>query len=187
MEPDKVSQQRNIVVGDQAGRDVIKIYKGNLVSPLGSLMTKLREEIKNQVKCEEILPTLQRYQRNVDIEGIVGLEEKLKRGKREDLIERAMFYKEQFVKELTKKQMHQSAQEIYVELLEIIFHRFRANVTPVICAGAPNQEVDTAISEQVTDIMDNIVMENRDLFSQVEIEGMFYFLTGGCHVRWDRN
>lgn len=185
MEPNKVSQHQNIVRGDQAGRDIIKM--GNVVSPLGSLMTKLREEIKNQVKCEEMLPALQRYQKNVDTEGTVGLEEKLKRGKREDLIERAMFYKEQFVKELTKKQMHQAAQEIYVELLEIIFHRFRAKVTPVICAGASNQEVDTVISKEVTDIMDNIIMENRDLFSQGEIEGMFYFLTGGCHVRWDRN
>jgi hypothetical protein len=184
MAPDKVNQKQNIVEGDLAGGNIIKISTGTVVSHLGTLMVKLREEIKNQVKCEEMLPALQRYQRNVDM---VGLEEKLKRGKREDLIERAMFYKEQFVKELTKKQMHQAAQEIYVELLEIIFHRFRANVTPVICAGASNQQVDTVISEQVTYIMDNIVMENRDLFSQVEIEGMFYFLTGGCHVRWDKN
>ena len=110
MEPDKVSQQQNIVGGDQAGRDIIKM--GNVVSPLGSLMTKLREEIKNQVKCEEMLPALQRYQRNVETEGIVGLEEKLKRGQREDLIERAMFYKEEFVKELSKKRLYQTAQRI---------------------------------------------------------------------------
>jgi hypothetical protein len=181
---DKVNQNHNIVEGDIAGGNIVKINTGTVVSPLGNLMVKLREEIKNQVKCDETLPALRRYQSNVDM---IGLEEKLKRGKREDLIERAMFYKEQFVKELTKKQMHQAAQEIYIELLEIIFHRFRANVTLVICSGASNQQVDKVISEQVTYIMDNIVMENRDLFSQVEIEGMFYFLTGGCHVRWDKN
>lgn len=189
MTPDKVTQKQNIVGRDQVGRDLTNLYvsTGGKLSPLGNLMTKLREEIKNEIKCEQMLPALKRYQDNVDPEGIIGLEEKLKRGKREDLIERAMFYKEQFVKELTKKQMHQAAQEIYIELMGIIFHRFRAHVTSVICAGAPNWEVDKAISEQVTYIMDNIVMENRDLFSQVEIEGMFYFLTGGCHVRWDRN
>jgi len=185
MEPDKVSQQQNIVGGDQAGRDIIKM--GNVVSPLGSLMTKLREEIKNQVKCEEMLPALQRYQRNVETEGIVGLEEKLKRGQREDLIERAMFYKEEFVKELSKKRLYQTAQRIYVELLEIVFHKFRMCVAPLICSGAAKHEVDKAISEQVTHIMENFVMENRDLFSQAEIEGMFYFLTGSCHINWDAN
>lgn len=187
MEPDRVKQQQNIVEGDQAGRDIYKITKRDLSSPLENLMAKLREEIKKEVRCEEVLPALERYKMNVDTEDLIGLEEKLKRGKREDLIGRAMFYKEQFVKELSKKQMHESAQKIYIELLEIIFHRFRAYVIPVICRGESNQQVDKVVSEQVTYIMDNIIRENRDLFSQVEIEGMFYFLTGGCHICWDRN
>jgi hypothetical protein len=189
MTPDNVTQKQNVVAGDQAGRDLTKCYisTGGKLSPLGNLMAKLREEIKNEVKCEEMLPALKRYKDNVDPEGIIGLEEKLKRGKRDDLIKRAMFYKEQFVKELSEKQLHQAAQEIYVELLEIVFHRFRIYVTPAICEGLSTQEVDKVVSEQITYIMDNFIMENRDLFSQIEIEGMFYFLTGGCHIRWDRN
>jgi hypothetical protein len=189
MTPDKVIQKNNIAGGDMVGRDKTN-YNINIrgkSSPLGNLMEKLREEIKNQARYEEMLPKLKWYQDSVDPEGIIGLEEKLIRGNRDDLIKRAMFYKEQFVKELSKKQLHKTAQEIYVELLDIVFHRFRIYVIPAICKGLTKQEVDKVVSEQITYIMDNFILENRDLFSQAEIEGMFYFLTGVCHIRWDGN
>ncbi|MFH1369917.1 MAG: ABC-three component system protein [Planctomycetota bacterium] len=189
MQPDEITQSNNIAGRDMAAGDIVHINMPRSVeaSPLSNLMTKLREEINRAIKSEETLAALKRYETNVDSGEIIGLEAKLKRGQREDLIERAMFYKEEFVKELSKKRLYQTAQRIYVELLEIVFHKFRMCVAPLICSGAAKHEVDKAISEQVTHIMENMIRENIDLFSAGEIEGMFYFLTGSCHINWDVN
>ena len=187
MSAKKVTQQENIAGGDLAGGDIVKkTYHYHTESHLAKLMYKLRTEKQDKIKYDETLAELQRYETDVDTGGIIGLEEKLRRANREDLIERAMFYKEVFAKELARKRLHRSAQEIYVELLEIVFHLFRSKIIPLIVKGASPEAVDAGISEQVMYIMENVIKDNRDLFKQSEVEGMFYFLTGKCHICWHK-
>jgi len=186
MEDNHVEQTGNTVYGDQAGRDIIKHVIEQTGHPkIKALYVKLQEEAKNNSQLSHFIEELEEYTRKIDSE-IIGLEEKLKLGSRDYILEFASKSKEKFVKKLSRYQFSESAQKIFVVLLAETFTRFHRSVYPLICAGRDIAEVNDAISREISGPITKMLGENIMELCAVEVEGMLYFLTGNCHIKWSK-
>lgn len=156
-------------------------------SRLAQLFEKLNSEFENNLEISEWLDDLNRYLVDRDV---IGLEQKLIDGNRQDLIDDALWLKEEYYKKLTKYQLYQSAQKIQAHLLASILEKFRNCVLPLIKENATNVEVNNAISNQIINPLISLIeqegIEDNLLgFSATDIEGMIYYLTGRCHLKWN--
>ena len=107
-----------------------------------------------------------------------------------DLIDDAIWLKEEYYKKLTKFQLYQSAQKIQAHLLASILERFRNKIHPLIIAEAEDAKVSCAISDEIVKPLISLIeqegLEDNILgFSATDIEGMIYYLTGRCHLKWN--
>lgn len=181
-------QENNIVHGDQAGRDIIKktTYTNSRKNYVQSLNAKFLKERENKKELNEIIDRLQYYWDNVDDNDteVIGLDEKLKKGGYDDFMEFARKTKELFTKKLTKYQFSESAQQIYAYILAEIYSRFHLHVYPLIKNNATKQEINKAVNEQIITPVQEMLEENvLDILAD-DINGMIYFLTGNCHIKW---
>jgi hypothetical protein len=188
-----VSQKNVQVSGDNAGRDVIKNVTINTGPPNGvlpgaaiiaRLTQRYLQEKSSNTEFRETIDRLEHYQA---VTGpIVPLEDKLKQGGREDLIGFALKTKEMFAKKLAKHSLYESAQQIHAFLLAEVYTRYHEHVYQRVCNGEPPEEINVLIRSYIIDPLlmmlgDNVLSHYAD-----EINGMLYFLTGNCHIRWTR-
>lgn len=154
---------------------------------LASLFEKLNAEFANKEEISGWIDDLNRYITQRDV---IGLEQKLTDGNRTDLIDDALWLKEEYYKKLTKYQLYQSAQKIQAHLLASILEKFRNCIMPLINDNADNKTVSDAISTQIINplvlLIEQEGLEDNLLgFSATDIEGMIYYLTGRCHIKWN--
>lgn len=193
-----IDQQGSEVSGHQAGRDVVDrridnsdhsvhIHYCNAATPLGRRIERYKIEVTNGYQIGTILESLQHYHDNVDGPAVIGLDEKLRRANREDEIEIANKLKELFCKKLVANQLFKSAQEIFVVLLGIMYEQFQCHVRPLINGGATTDEINAAVLRHVIQpLFDKIEAEDNALtLLMPDLRGMFYFLTGNCHIKWN--
>jgi hypothetical protein len=185
----KVKQENNTVGGDQAGRDINNYNFGNNSSRL-SQMTRLIEKFKtekaNNPQLSVFINELEHFTNRIGNENVIGLEEKLKAGNRENIIEFALRNKELYSRKLLKFQFSEAAQQINVYLLGLAEVYFTNYVYPKICNDESESAVNTVLIEQVINPLINELDENVLDFSPTEINGMIYFLTGNCHIKWSK-
>ena len=187
----EAKQEKNIVGGDQAGRDINKnIYivpnDGGRRTPMGNLIEKFRYEKKNDIQFKKTIEKLEHYSRRVEGDEIIGLEAKLKAAEYDAFIEFAQKTKELFAKKLAKHQFSESAQQIYAFLLAEMWDRYYRNVYPQIQNGLPQDRICKLVETQVLDPIKELLEENvLELYAD-EISGMLCFLTGNCHIKWTR-
>ncbi len=117
---------------------------------------------------------------------VIGLEQKLINGGREDLLEVAIERKDFFVKCLMKSQLNQRRQGVFLYILQKISFAFEEHVRPLIKKGAPNEVIDSVILNGIVDAIYREVMAEDLTVDQYMISGMLYFLTGKCHLIWER-
>jgi hypothetical protein len=182
------TQEKNIVGGDQAGRDIIKLYEGQLPKPsyMTRLMDKLKHEKENDIQFHQILEKLQEFCSTIDRDGteVVGLDEKLIAGGFLSFIEFAKWTKEAFSKKLVKFQLYESAQMIYAHVLAHVYTRYHDLVYPLIKSKASEKDIHEAIHSKIVEPIQGLLEENvLELFAD-EINGAIYFLTGNCHIKW---
>ena len=185
----KVKQEGINSGGDTAGRDIKKTINVNLTEKrnkyLCSLMERFKKERDGNIQVNTIIDELTHYKTPIHSERIIGLENKLKKGKREDLLDDALITKEKFTKKLLKYELFESAQEIYAILLAHVYYNFRTHIVPIIKEETySNSEINKLIDERVIDPLFNELDENVLKIYKDEINGMIYFLTGNCHIRW---
>jgi len=154
---------------------------------LANLFEKLNAEFANKEEISGWIDDLNRYITQRDV---IGLEQKLTDGNRTDLIDDALWLKEEYYKKLTKYQLYQSAQKIQAHLLASILEKFRNCIMPLINDNADNKTVSDAISIQIVNplilLIEQEGLEDNLLgFSATDIEGMIYYLTGRCHIKWN--
>jgi hypothetical protein len=154
---------------------------------LSSLFEKLNSEFANNEEIVGWIDDLYRYTVQRDV---IGLEQKLLEGERKDLIDDAIWLKEEYYKKLTKYQLYQSAQKIQAHLLASILERFRNKIYPLIVSEADDLTVSSAISNEIVNPLVTLIeqegLEDNILgFSATDIEGMIYYLTGRCHIKWN--
>ena len=182
------------VGGDNAGRDIDKSTTYNFPVPnvnsaaafIAKLTQKYRQEMENNVEFRQTIEKLEHYQNQVSDEPALTLEEKLRNGGREDLITFALRTKQMFAKKLAKHSLSESAQEIHAFLLAEVFSRYHQQVYPHVCKGATIAAVNSLIQTQIIEPLQGILGENLLGHYADEINGMLYFLTGTCHIKWTK-
>ncbi len=181
----RVSAGRDAVGGDKYEENH---YHQRKPTRLEVLFEKLNSEFENDEKFDNLIDDLNRYTIRRDV---IGLEQKLINGNRYDLIEEdAEILKEDYYKKLTKSQLYHSAQKINAHLLAQVLELFRNKIKPLIRAKSDNITISNAISNEIIRPLINIIEtdgseDNVLNFSATDIEGMIYYLTGRCHIKWE--
>lgn len=164
------------------------VYIAAKKTRLSSLFEKLQETFASGQKVDRISDDLQRF---FDKRDVIGLEQKLKDGNRAHLLDDASWLKQEYYKKLTKFQFFEPAQEIHAFILSIVLEKFRNIVNPMIRAENTELEISRAISVEIIDPILKIIQEEgcSDVMglTSTDIEGMIYYLTGQCHIKWVKN
>lgn len=180
-----VNQFGNAVDGDMAGRDIIKNYYAGTRTLMSYLIEKFHKEKETNVAFSDIVDELQHFKDVVSPAGLIGLEAKLAAGSRQDEIDTGLRLKHQCAKKLMKYELFESSQLIYAYLLGEVLTRFRKYVTPLILANEDRAKIDSVTFEKVVQPIVALLEENVLNINSQEIEGMMFFLSGNCHIRWD--
>lgn len=183
----EVKQTANAVGGDQAGRDVNKPTYNYYApaSPMARMIEKFRHEKKQNQEIRKTIEHLERwFKSNGDV---MGIEEKLRRGHRPDIIELAIEAKDRFAKCLIRHQYSPAAQEIYAFLLAKTHQLFSSIIYPEICAGARSYQINQLLVDQVYGKVESMLEDNPLGITPEEVMGMMYWLTGNCHLKWSKN
>jgi len=180
-----VNQKGASAGGDVVARDkvsVTNVYNG-AASTLQRLWDRLEEEIRTDTVTRDWVDNLQFFREKVAVDGVVGLEDKLKHAGRASDTLMAMRQKEMFVKLLSRYELFSSAQEILAFCLHRIQHEFDTFISPKL-GELTKAEIDAIISERVVypvinDCGAGIFQLNHGL-----VQGMIYWLGEQCFVRW---
>jgi len=185
----KVKQVANIIHGDNAGRDIHK--STNIYNTDTSALRRRSEEL-NDLYCKDpeykgFIEKLQKYLTPAEGQKRSrNLEEKLRTGNRDDLVEEALRLKENFSKKIHKNQFSEQAQELFAHILAQINSFFNSKIRPLILSDAPAEHIDKLIyDELVIKIYDDVGNCKLDIDTE-EIKGMLFYLTGNCHLEWDK-
>ena len=139
----KTIQIGNTADGDIAGGNITKTYYNYAAKTYISRLTEeFKKEQLNDSSSQETIEELEHFKARLNTQ-IIGLEEKLKLGGRENEIDRAAECKERFAKKMAKHQMSTSAQKMFAYILSDIKTRFTRIVIPLIKSNAPSGDVDS--------------------------------------------
>jgi len=179
--------------GASAGADLVagnKVNNFNILPPnpagkIEVLIAKLTKEIEENERVRDTLDSLCRYQKKRAIDGVVGLEAKLKAGGREYELYDALEQKELFSKLLERYSHYASAQEILACLLARVEYNFQNFIYPqvdVLSAVEVNELVDRRIIEPtISDCGAGVLSMDHSVAM-----GMIYWLAEQCYVRWHK-
>jgi len=185
----RVVQTGNWIEGDNAGGNLTKhvtnYSPSNEPCPiLEKLSQELASQMANSPESREIHSRLQHYQTPVQAEKVIGLEAKLQEADMLDILRRAESEKEAFTKRLAELQFFPAAQKAFVHLLSEVYSRFNHHVLPKISSGSSKEAIHIAIQEGIITPIAQKLGESPLEIYQEEINGMIFFLTGNCHIRW---
>ncbi len=184
----KVKQSGNTAHGDVVGRDktVTNNYFSKDVSALRRRSQELKDLYKNEPEFKGFIEKLEKFMTNAEGDKKSRtLEEKLKSGKRDDLVIEAKTLKERFSKKISKHQFSEQAQELFAHILAQINTFFNSKVRPLIAQGVDSSEIDSLIYEELIKDIYNDVGDGSLNIDMQDIKGMLFYLTGNCHLEWD--
>ncbi|MDR2554863.1 MAG: hypothetical protein LBC64_05480 [Fibromonadaceae bacterium] len=183
-----ISVQNANIGGNFAGRDYNLNNSLNINNAyersayLQNLYEKVQREISENKKLREFCEDFNYINSDKDV---IGLEEKLKNGSRENLIDWAKEAKERFHKKLFKHtQLSFSAQQINAYILSNIKRTFIEEIYVQICNNVPQEQINTLITERIIKPIKAELGINLFQYNDADIQGMIYFLTGNCHIKW---
>lgn len=188
-----VTQEGSDVGGDQVGRDKLtnNTYNYSLIqskqniSTMTRLLGQFAFEVDKDVKMQNLIEALDHYHCNLEV-NVIGLEQKLKNGNRDSIIDYALRAKESFHKKLIRYQLYEAAQKINAHLLAQIESKYQLHVYPMIYAEHPQDLINHLIDKKVVEPVLEELEENSLGYTALEINGMLYFLTGNCHIKWTK-
>jgi hypothetical protein len=117
---------------------------------------------------------------------VIGLEEKLIRGNRQEIIDDATFYKDNFAKIVAKGQLARKRQYVFFYALQKIHALFQSKIRPLINQDASAADIDEKIYTELIDCLFKEIHEFDISIDQTLIYGMLYYLTGMCHLIWEK-
>ncbi|MDR9364265.1 MAG: hypothetical protein RI575_02920 [Balneolaceae bacterium] len=138
------------------------------------------------IQFQGIIDELKFYQTSVDENPQkMPLKIKLSNGGREDEYIKAIRLKELFSKKLTKHQLSEAAQRLFVLLLAEVETIFDNKVKPFIEEGEDKSLINSKIQDEIVDRVNQLIGEQNICFiNSSEIMGMIYYLTSKCHLKW---
>lgn len=162
----------------------------NIFTHLSSLEQAV-EEIKRSLgsvsDAVEIIENLADYITEHPNREIIGLENKLINGNRQDLTDRAILLKNRFERRLAKNQMSLAEQHVYVQILSTISTIWHSKIKPLIDLGTSKNTIDKAIFDDLIEPVHKAVVRFDTLATSELVSGMLYFLTGKCHLVWEQS
>ena len=193
MSDSDITQSGNIIGGDQAGRDIRKTtvisysHSPGCRSEIVRLTEKFRVERGTDTAFKQTIAKLEHFQAQVPDDLLSGLEQTMEAvGCSPQQLEFAKKTKELFAKKLIEFQLSESAQRIQALLLAEVYSRFHLAIAPMIAADAELGAINKAVQHEIIEPIQQMLEENvLELYAD-EINGMLYFLTGNCHIRWTK-
>lgn len=190
---DSVNQENITIAGDGdiAARDVIKpTYNYGRISTGGysqleKLYEKFREEREKSTTFDDVIEELLHYKGCPSNTIIIGLEEKLHNGNRSAYLRFAESSKDKFTRKLLKNEHSETAQEIYAFLLAKVYSNFETYIYPRLNEGHPDEFINNLVSNYIIKPIEDILGDNLLRIYEDDINGMIYFLTGNCHIKWN--
>lgn len=174
----------NKIVGGDDKSSTINFYGSN--GKLSALFEKLKDSVDNREEIERISDDLQRYTTRRDT---IGLEQKLINADKRYLYEDFAWLKQEFHKKLVYYQNYEPAQQIFAFILAIVLEKYIHLIKPMLREGLSEREILSTISKDIVNpILTLIESEGCDDIiglSSTEIQGMFHYLTGNCHINWE--
>lgn len=188
MSDGKVSIDGSEIKGDVAAGNIDKSrtyqFTGSKTSYMKMLLDKFKQEQSTNVHLKEYIDDLDYYY-NKKKDDVIGLEDKLANANRQDFIEFAIEAKDKYHRKLYKYQFSETAQKINLHLLGLVITYFENEIKPLLKKGEDEQLINSMINERLIKPLLDELDENLLGFSAHDINGMLYFLTGNCHLKWD--
>lgn len=174
-----------VVNGDDSS---VTNYFSGQSGKLGSLFLKLKDAFGNDNSSEDLSAISENLKKYTDVRDTLGLEEKLRLANKEHLYDDFSWCKQEFNKKLIYYQNYEPAQEIFAFILAIVLERYRNLVKPMIREGSSEREILRTISDNIVNPIVILIQQEgcNDIMglTSTEIEGMFHYLTGNCHINW---
>ncbi|MHA7056109.1 ABC-three component system protein [Aquimarina sp. M1] len=179
-----ITGSKNKIIGGDDNSQTNNYIGSN--GKLSSLFEKLKGSVDNSEEIEKISDNLKRYTTRRDT---IGLEQKLKNADKSYLYEDFAWLKQEFHKKLVYYQNYEPAQEIFAFILAIVLEKHINLIKPMLREGITEREILATVSNDIVKpILDLIESEGCDDIiglSSTEIQGMFHYLTGNCHINWE--
>ncbi len=186
-----VNQSHSEAGGDIAGGNIDKSFHFNnhtsAYEAIEKLAAQLRAEVKEQQTFDGTVANLAYYKRRREaLDGIVGLENKLKAGERLDLWEDALDQKVEFERLLEEWSLYASAQEIFAHILAKVERTFKGQVRPHL-PNVTNEIADKLVDELIILPITNECSKVDHFFVNTNRAlGMLYWLADRCFIRWHK-
>jgi hypothetical protein len=171
--------------GDEALHDGDNIFESERTA-LEKVVRKIVSTANENVELVDIIDDLNDYITDNPYREIIGLENKLSNGNREDLYPKAIFLKNRFERRILKGQLSIVEQKIYIQVLSHILISFDQYIRQKILCDKSKEEVDVAIFEFIIEPVHKAIIDFDDAITKELVSGMLYYLTGKCHIAWDK-
>ncbi|WP_100635523.1 ABC-three component system protein [Marinomonas sp. ef1] len=135
----------------------------------------------------DIIDDLNDYITDHPYREIIGLEKKLTNGNREELYPKAVLLKNRFERRIAKAQLSIVEQKVYVQVLSHILSAFDQYIRPKILSSQSKELIDAAVFERIIEPVHKAIIDFDDCVTKELVSGMLFFLTGKCHVAWDKS
>lgn len=176
--------------GDLVGRDKVTTYEthnhfGVRRTQIEGWLEILAIEMKDNKRVQDMVDSLQYFHKKHSVDGINGLEAKLKHAGRASQYGKALRRKEHFSKLLDKYSHFGSAQQIFALLLSKIDTSFDSEILPYIDQMKP-AEIDQLVNSKLIDPIVAEIGAAPFLVDYNHAAGMVYWLAEQCFVRWHK-
>ncbi len=147
---------------------------------------KFEKDQEENTDFRGTIERLEHYKNSIDTT-IIGLEKKLENGQRQEFYDFALRAKESFAKKIAEHTFSENAQQIYALLLGEVYVGFNNHVYPHILEGKDIASINAIVELSIVNHIENLLGEDADVLEiyKEEINGMLYFLTGNCHIKWN--
>ncbi|WP_053002191.1 ABC-three component system protein [Kordia jejudonensis] len=166
-------------------KDLKRIKGVSDLDQMKSLVEDYKEEVASgKSEFKELFDKIRHFTSNID-KIKQELSEKLDDGGFKDDTDWATELKEAYTMRLLKNDVSLAQQKIHAFLLVKVQMAFRRHVLSAIRNGKNKEEIRLLIDDQVISKVgsylgyDNVLNLYED-----DINGMLYFLTGNCHIKW---
>ena len=175
--------KQNKIVGGDDNSQVNNNYGS--YGKLASLFDKLKTSFDNSDEIVRISDDLKRY---TTLRDTIGLEKKLEIANKSYLYEDFAWLKQEFYKKLVLYQNYEPAQEIFAYILAIVLEKYINVIKPMIRNNESEDLILSTISNDIVNPILTLIQSEgcNDIIglSSTEIQGMFHYLTGNCHINW---
>lgn len=156
---------------------------GTAGTRMAQLIERYKAETEKDRNLREMVAKLREWHERPEGD-VIGLEEKLLRGGRPDLVDFAVVAKEKFARVMMRHENSPAAQEIFAYVLAQVWVIFTDMVYPRLVAKDPPDVISRLLVENIYPRIDALLEENPLGLDQAQIKGMIFWLTGNCHLKW---